>query len=336
MSGRAAFVTGSAAAAVVALRLRRARHLAGRLAGDPEGVRTEDGVRLHVEGSGPTDAPVTVVLVHGLAADASGFDPLCRALQDSVRIVRYDQRGHGRSGWAAPWSATVRQLGRDLGRVLEERAPTGPVVLAGHSLGGMAVLALLRDRPELLGERVAGVALLSTTAGPLDRSGPLPGALRLALRAGLGPLVARLLWAAAPVVQWVGPFRRPAGRRWLRGRLFAADPPERAVAAMAGSWADTPLGVVSAFLPGLAAYAEHVVARVLGAVPVLVLAGTDDATFAAGDARRLARLIGPAARLVLVPGAGHMVPLTHPGAVTAALQELLARVRATTGGRRAS
>ena len=105
---------------------------------------------------------------------------------------------------------------------------------------------------------------------------------------------------------------------------------------MAGSWAATPLGVVSGFLPDLAAYDEHAVARVLGGVPVLVLAGTDDGTVAPRAACRLADRIGPAARLVLVPGAGHMVPLTYPGAVTAALQDLLARVRATTDGRRAS
>ncbi|MGY1634631.1 alpha/beta fold hydrolase [Geodermatophilus sp. SYSU D01186] len=336
MSGRAAVVTGCAAAAVVALRFRTARHLAGRLRGDPEGVLTEDGVRLHVEEAGRVDATTTVVLVHGLGADASVFGPLRTALHDSARLVLYDQRGHGRSGWSGHRSATVRQLGRDLGRVLEERAGIEPVVLVGHSLGGMAVLALLRDRPELLGGRVAGVALLSTTAGPLGRSSLLPATLRLALRARLGPLVARLLWAAAPVVQAVDPFRRPAGRRWLRGRLFAAEPPEPAVAAMADSWAATPLGVVSAFLPGLATYDEHAVTGVVGAVPVLVLAGTGDATFAARGARRLARRIGPAARLVLVPGAGHMVTLTHPDAVTTALRGLLARVRATTEERRAS
>jgi pimeloyl-ACP methyl ester carboxylesterase len=78
--------------------------------------------------------------VHGLAGDASVFDPLCQELEGSVRLIRYDQRGHDRSGWVGPRSATVRQLGRDLGRVLDQRAGTGPVVLAGHSLGGMVVL----------------------------------------------------------------------------------------------------------------------------------------------------------------------------------------------------
>ncbi|MGY1667686.1 alpha/beta fold hydrolase [Geodermatophilus sp. SYSU D00696] len=105
---------------------------------------------------------------------------------------------------------------------------------------------------------------------------------------------------------------------------------------MVDLWAATPLAVVSAFLAGLAAYDEHAAVRVLGRVPVLVLAGTSDGTLAARSARRLADRVGPAARLVLVPGAGHMVPLTHPRAVAAALRALLARVRAGTDERRAS
>jgi hypothetical protein len=88
----------------------------------------------------------------------------------------------------------------------------------------MAVLALLQDRPGLLVGWVVGVALPSTTADPLDWAGVLPAAVRLALRAGLGSLVARLPWVAAVVAQWAGPSRRPAGRRWSRGHLFAADP----------------------------------------------------------------------------------------------------------------
>ena len=60
-------------------------------------------------------------------------------------------------------------LGRDLDAVLRALAPDGPLVLVGHSMGGMTIMALAEQRPELFAERVAGVALLSTSAGEVGR-----------------------------------------------------------------------------------------------------------------------------------------------------------------------
>ncbi|WP_449609302.1 alpha/beta fold hydrolase, partial [Pseudomonas aeruginosa] len=77
-------------------------------------MRTDDGVRLHIEADGPADAPVTVVFAHGFAARSTMFDPQWSALRGRDRLVRYDQRGHGASGWAGVRSATVDRLGRDL------------------------------------------------------------------------------------------------------------------------------------------------------------------------------------------------------------------------------
>ncbi|MGV8546978.1 alpha/beta fold hydrolase, partial [Pseudomonas aeruginosa] len=85
-----------------------------RLTGSAPVVRTDDGVRLHIEADGPADAPVTVVFAHGFAARSTMFDPQWSALRGRDRLVRYDQRGHGASGWAGVRSATVDRLGRDL------------------------------------------------------------------------------------------------------------------------------------------------------------------------------------------------------------------------------
>ncbi len=71
-------------------------------------------------------------------------------------------------------------------------------------------------------------------------------------------------------------------------------------------------------------------------LPVLVRAGAEDATIPAAAAEQLADRIGPTTRLVLVPGAGHMVPLTHAPAVNTALLDLLARARPASDGRRTS
>jgi len=85
------------------------------------------------------------------------------------RVVTWDQRGHGRSGTGPPASATIDQLGSDLSAVIDTVAPDGPLVLIGHSMGGMTVMALADRRPELFRERVLGVGLVSTSAGGLGR-----------------------------------------------------------------------------------------------------------------------------------------------------------------------
>ena len=80
-----------------------------------------------------------------------------------------DQRGHGRSGRPAHNNLSLRALGRDIGTVLDVVAPDRPVVVIGHSMGGMAAMALAEQRPELFGERVVGLILIGTSADDLLR-----------------------------------------------------------------------------------------------------------------------------------------------------------------------
>ena len=333
--GTAATVTAAALLAGTAARRVQARRLARRTFGALPAVRVDDGVRLHVAVDGLPDAPVTVVLAHGFAARAAMFDPQWAALRGRARLIRYDQRGHGDSGWAGVRSGTVHRLGRDLGEVVDQLAGDGPVVVVGHSMGGMAVLARAGRRPELFGTRIAGVALLSTRAAPLpgtgSRSGPFGPVTPVLSAAG-----AWLLWVAAPVVEAIGPFRSWAGRRVLRRQLFAGDPPGRAVRAVSRTWAETPAGVLAAYLISLATYDRRRAVDALRAVPVLVLAGTEDATIPPDSARRLADEIGEHARLVLVSGAGHLVNVSHPDAVNAALEQLLTRIQVGTDERSTS
>src|SRR5512135_2304835 len=156
-------------------------------------VLTEDGVPLHVELDGDPRAAFTVVLVHGFTARLGEFDRQRAALRDRARLVLYDHRGHGRSGWGDVRHATIDQLGRDLSRVLDAVVPDGPVVLIGHSLGGMTVMALAEQRPELFGPRVVGVALLATSAGRLTEVGPGARFVSLLVRLHLLRLYLRLL-----------------------------------------------------------------------------------------------------------------------------------------------
>ncbi|MCZ2807099.1 alpha/beta hydrolase [Modestobacter sp. VKM Ac-2983] len=313
----------------VAARQAGARRLARRTTGSSPSVRTDDGVRLHVEIADEVDAP-TVVLVHGIGVSAEMFDSQWPALRSRARVVRYDQRGHGSSGWAGGRGATVEELGHDLGQVVDQLGGAGPVVVVGHSMGGMAVLALADQRPELFGTRITGAALLSTRAAPLtgvERSStPVTARARTRLSTG----GAWLAWLAAPLVGSVRPFRSRLGRRALRRQLFAGDPPEWAVRQSSRMWQETPMGVLSAYLRSLATYDERAAIAVLRSVPVLVLAGTEDRTIPTHSAPRMAEHIGDQAQLVLVDGAGHMVNTTHADTVNVALGALLDRVQAPT------
>ena len=92
------------------------------------------------------------------------------ALGEQVRMVFYDQRGHGQSGDAPIETYTVEQLGRDLEIILRVMVPRGPVVLVGHSMGGMTVLSHARQFPANYGRRIVGAAIISSAAQGVSRS----------------------------------------------------------------------------------------------------------------------------------------------------------------------
>jgi pimeloyl-ACP methyl ester carboxylesterase len=288
-------------------------------------VRTDDGVDLHVEVDGDEHAPLTVVLSHGFTARLAEWELQRDALRDRARLVLWDQRGHGRSGWTPLSKATIDRTGRDLGQVLDAVVPTGPVVLAGHSMGGMSVLALARQRPELFGDRVVGAFLLATSAGGLVETGVLGRLVKLIRRVGLLPLYLRGLQLAAPVLErlrWRGsPFGRWFTRRLLFGR-DDADPGR--VRLVQGLLEETPYPVVAAFYATFLDHDETAALEVLARVPVTVVAATHDRLTPAAHGRRIAEAVG--GELVVVPGAGHSVNLTRTQVVDRALLDLLDRV----------
>ncbi|MEU6324965.1 alpha/beta hydrolase [Streptomyces sp. NPDC047009] len=152
---------------------------------------TSDGARLAVYSTGAEDAPVTAILVHGLLESAAAWRLQSHHLAErGYRVVRYDQRAHGHSTPGRD-PVTVDRLGADLARVIAETAPEGPLVLAGHSLGGMAIQTLAARHPHLLRARHPHVALVSTactsvTYAPGHR--PLDWATGLARAARVYPI----------------------------------------------------------------------------------------------------------------------------------------------------
>ncbi len=300
-----------------------------RAVAEPDVVVADDGARLHVEVDDLPGAAVTVVFVHGYTARLQEFELQRAALRGRARLVLYDQRGHGRSGWGDVRNATIAQLGKDLGAVLDRHAPAGPVVLVGHSLGGMTVLSLVRQRPELVGQRVRGVFLLATSAGDLF-SGGLPGLVaRFGKRVGLLPFWLRWLRVTAPAVDRMRRRGTTLGYAWTRYYLFGPDDVTPAnVRLVQNMLEQTPLTIAAAFYPTFLEHDETAALPVLRRVPVTVLVGDGDELTPETHSRRMAEQIGPSAELVVVPGAGHSVNITRPEVVDAALLRLLDRVHA--------
>ncbi|MCZ2857235.1 alpha/beta fold hydrolase [Blastococcus sp. VKM Ac-2987] len=299
-------------------------------------MTTDDCVDLHVEVDGPaggggaggdTGAPLTVVLCHGFTARLAEWQLQRETLRDRVRLVLWDQRGHGRSGWTPLTKATIDRTGRDLGQVLDAVVPTGPVVLAGHSMGGMSILALARQRPELFGSRVVGAFLLATSAGGLVDTGPLAFLVKLGRRLGLLSLYLWLLQRLAPRLErlpWRGRF---AGRRAIRRLLFGKDDADRRSVRMVQELLEaTPLPVTMAFYATFLDHDESAALPVLQRIPVTVVAATHDRLTPAAHGRRIAEGIGTGCELVVVPGAGHSVNLTRRTVVDQAFSDLLDRV----------
>lgn len=308
-------------------------------------VRAPDGARLRAYLDGPEDAEVTVVLAHAWTLSAQAWQRLATALttgqpapggqqSPTVRVVRYDQRGHGGSdpGDLRTWS--IDGLGQDLAAVLEQTAPTGPVLLGGHSMGGMTVMALAAARPEIFGAdgdgglpRVRGVVLCGTSAGRLDARGrrELPLAARLT-----GHAEAAFFAACARTPELSGRIRDhlpgPDGRlnpAVVQRFLFGPDAPREAVLDAARMIHACPMATVAGWFPPLMAHDKHGALAALRRIPVDVVVGDRDRLTPLAHSRRLAAEL-PDAVLRIEPAAGHMVTLERPDAALAAVRRQLA------------
>lgn len=296
-------------------------------------ITASDGAVLAGYLDGPADAPVTLVLAHGWTLDASAWADHARELAagpggpGAVRVVRYDQRGHGGStgGTARPWSIDL--LGQDLAAVIEQTAPTGPLVLGGHSMGGMTIMALAAARPELFTERVRGVLLTSTSAGRLDPRGrkDLPVRLR-ALGHAEAAFFGYCSRTAARSERIRNRLPGPAGRLnpyLVKRYLYGPAAPRDAVLAGARMIHACPMTAVADWFPALMRHDKAGALAALRDLPVEIVVGTRDRLTPLGHSRRLADEL-PDARLRVEPDCGHMLLLERPEAVTPRLRELCA------------
>ncbi|MFI9492605.1 MULTISPECIES: alpha/beta fold hydrolase [Streptomyces] len=297
--------------------------------GDGAGGGGGTGPRRRRLFGGKAPGPVTVVFSHGYCLNQDSWHFQRAALRGLVRTVHWDQRSHGRSergrAQADGVPLGIDQLGRDLKAVIDAAAPEGPLVLVGHSMGGMTMMALADRHPELIRDRVAAVAFVGTSSGKLGEVNfglPVMGvnAVRRVL-----PGVLRALGSQTELVE--------RGRRatadlfagLVKRYSFGSRDVDPAVSRFAERLIEsTPIDVVAEFYP---AFTEHDKSGALPAfrdVPVLILAGDRDLVTPSSHSEAIADRL-PDAELVIVPDAGHLVMLEHPQTVTDRLADLLVR-----------
>ena len=301
----------------------------GTLRGRPLGpVTSFDGTKLYVgeDGGGPT-----VLFAHGFCLNATSWHFQLQQLSEDFRVVVYDMRGHGLSERPSTDDWSMDALARDLEAVIASIAD-GPVIVVGHSMGGMALIRYCAMFSEQLGARVRAVVLTDTSARDVI-GGMVPSAARLAMPA------LRLLEQAATLAAG----RNPAGFDRIRAaradlvallvRLmgFGAKAPADEVAFMNDMLASVPAEVLVPVVKTLRSMdvsdgLDHI------DVPTLVMVGSRDRLTPRAAARFLATAIH-GAQLEVIPDSGHMPMLEHPEEFNAVLARFLKNPGASYGGR---
>ena len=312
-------------------------------------VLTDDGVPLHVEIDLPTavaarpaadgttrhgrpDELPTVVLTHGYCLSLRCWVYQRRALKEAgYRVVSWDQRGHGRSGRGEKDSYTIDRLGQDLHTVITELVPEGDLVLVGHSMGGMTMLALGEHQPQLVLDRVVGAAFVATSPGGimLANGGRTATFGRLMLER-IGPGVLGPLSHRPELFTRIRRVGRDIEHFLVEQNSFASPVPRSVVRYTSDILLGTPLDVVNDYLQTFDGFDKRPALLEFRHAVVLVFNGRDDILTPPSHSELIVEGI-PGAEHIVVNDAGHVIMLEHPDLLGAHLIQLVeqsARARA--------
>ncbi|HEX2850109.1 MAG TPA: alpha/beta hydrolase [Acidimicrobiales bacterium] len=258
-------------------------------------VSTSDGGCLRVVEAG---AGTPLVLLHGVSLSSLTWHYQVADLRDRYRVIAVDHRGHGESrAGAGDW--TISRLALDLRELLDALDLRGAVVV-GHSMGGMVALRLAVDHAATVEERLAGLVLMSTSAGPVHRLAAYDAVTRaLARPAASGLRLAERMPGGAfresdltYLMFRLGFGSRPSPTHVEMNRMMTASNP-------VSGWAELMSGVISFDV-------EDELARI--ETPALVVVGSRDLLTPLAQADLMARTL-PHARLEVLQGGGHMLML---------------------------
>ncbi|MFD0740585.1 alpha/beta fold hydrolase [Phytohabitans flavus] len=311
-------------------------------------VTAADGTDLYVEIVEPTDGveldadfvadvtgamtslEPTLVFIHGFGLDMGTFHFQRKELtrRGDYRMVFYDQPGHGRSRKLESGEYELPALGEALKHVLDETVPDGPIVLIGHSMGGMTIMAFAEQHPEYFGSRVVATVLMSTSGGRLEET-----------KFGLPALISK---AGTPLLPLVNSATRVSGGvidrarsassdlAWLLTRRYGFGDPKPSPALV--SYVEemnsrTSTETVARYLRTLYTHARYPALKALRSAHSLVIVGDRDMITPVNHSEEILRHL-PDAEFVKVPDSGHVVMLEHADEVNAVLISFLEKLTA--------
>ncbi|MGW0436213.1 alpha/beta fold hydrolase [Micromonospora sp. NPDC003197] len=294
-------------------------------------IEMPDGTDIHVEliePRGDGKARPTVVFVHGFCLDMGTFHFQRKLLAErrEHRLVFYDQPGHGHSGRLKSGEYDLDRLGETLRTVIDRTVPSGPLVLVGHSMGGMTIMAFAERYPEMFGDRVVGTVLMATSGGRSEET-----------KLGLPAIFGRVGLPFLPVVTnttrltggAIDQVRKAASTvAWLLTRKygFGTDRPSPALVSYVEEMnSRTSADTVVRYLRTLYTHARYPALAALRGTPTLVIVGDKDMITPVTHSEEIMRHL-PEAEYVKVPDSGHAVMLEHADEVNAALGNFLERL----------
>jgi pimeloyl-ACP methyl ester carboxylesterase len=284
----------------------------GSVQGHVRDVKANDGVRLHVEVDGDDLPGPTLVFSHGYVENLDVWHYPRLALRGRHRMVFYDQRSHGDSGRSPIDHITMTQLARDLRTIINETVPDGPVVVVGHSMGGMTVMEFAALYSEMFGSKVKGVVLVNTSSGRLMVTNPTFNRL--------SPLVRR----GSPFVQWArGAMTRPV----LRAILTGPDIRHEHVDMIEKMVTRTSPTAFTHFAPLFTDFDTSEGFPTLGTVPTAIISGTSDRLTPAGHSRYISKQIA-GSELTQLDRVGHFAMFEAADRVIDVIETMAEKVAA--------